>query len=91
MHKNGTLCLMLIPLNKRPITTKWVFKLKVEANSRFDKHKSRLVAQVYEKQHDIDFHETFALVIKWGLIISMISIAIHHGWGVHQLNIKTTF
>jgi hypothetical protein len=79
IHQNGTLCLMLNPPCKRPIITKWVFKLKVGANNRFRKHKERLVARVYEKQHNIDFDETFALVIKWGLIKSMISIATHHG------------
>jgi hypothetical protein len=82
---------VLTPPDKRPITAKWVFKYKVGANSKYHKQKIRLVARVYEKQHDINFDETFTLVIKWGLIKSVISTATHHGWGIHQLDVKMTF
>ncbi len=66
-------------------------QIKVGANNKSHKHKARLVAWVYEKQHDIDFDETLTLVIKWGLTILVISIATHHGRGIHQLNVKKTF
>jgi len=31
------------------------------------------------------------LVIKWVLIKPMISIAAHHGWNIHQLDVKMAF
>jgi hypothetical protein len=46
IHQNGKWSLVLIPPDKRPTTTKWVFKLKVGANSRSHKHKKKLVARV---------------------------------------------
>lgn len=49
------------------------------------------MARVYGKQHDINFDETFTLVIKWDLIRLVISTATHHGWGIHQLDVKMTF
>ncbi len=91
IYQNGTWSLVLIPPYKRPITTKWVFKLKARVNSRYHKHKGRLVAWVYNKQHNINFDEIFTLVIKWGSIKLMISIVTHHGCGIHQLDAKTTF
>jgi hypothetical protein len=43
------------------------------------------------KEHGIDFDKTFTLVIKWGLIKSMILIVAHHGWSIHQLDVKMAF
>jgi len=76
---------------QKPNYSKVGLQIKFGANIESHKHKARLVAQVYEKQHDINFDETFTLVIKWGSIKSMILIATHHGWGIHQLDVKTTF
>jgi len=39
---------MPIPVRKRLITAKWVFKLKVGVDGRSHKHKTRLMAQGYK-------------------------------------------
>jgi len=33
-----------LPLGKQPITTKWVFRIKCQANGALDKFKARVVA-----------------------------------------------
>jgi hypothetical protein len=47
---------MLIPLGKRLITTKWVFKLKVGVDGRSHKHKTRLVAHVYKGENILGWY-----------------------------------
>jgi hypothetical protein len=51
IHQNGTWNLMLIPLGKKIIIAKWVFKLKVRIDGRSHKHKSMLVAQGYKGEN----------------------------------------
>jgi hypothetical protein len=51
-------------------------------------HKETLT---HKQPHGTDFDETFTPIIKWGLIRPMISIAAHHGWGRHQLDVKMVF
>ncbi len=66
---------MELPLGKQPITTKWVFKIKCQANGALDKFKMRLVARGFEYQKGIDYEEAFILVIKWGTIYLMVALA----------------
>ncbi len=55
--------------------TKWVIKIKCQANGALDKFKARLVAHGFEQQKGIDYEETFILVIKWGTIYLMVALA----------------
>lgn len=51
IHQNGTSSLMLIPLGKRLIIAKWVFKLKVGVDGRSHKHKAKLLVQGYKGEN----------------------------------------
>jgi len=53
IHQNGTWNLMSIPLGKRLIIAKWVFKLKVRVDGRSHKHKARLVVQGYKGEKSL--------------------------------------
>lgn len=46
----------------------WVFKTKQRSDGTLDRYKARLVAKRYDKQDDIDYIETFNLVIKPAII-----------------------
>ena len=39
----------------------------------------------------IDYEETFALVVRYTSIKSIISLAAQMGWEIHQIDVKTTF
>jgi hypothetical protein len=56
IHQNGTWSLVPIPIGKRLITAKWVFKLKVEVDGRSHKHKARLVAQGYKGENILGWY-----------------------------------
>ena len=48
--KNGTCSLCDLPLDKKIIGTKWVYKLKRNPDGRVDRYKARLVAKGYAQQ-----------------------------------------
>ena len=46
-----------LPLGKRVIGTKWVFRIKTDGHNVFDRYKSRLVPLGYLQEFGIDFDE----------------------------------
>jgi hypothetical protein len=51
------------PQNRKPIKTKWVYKIKKNDDKSLD-YKSRFVAKGFEQIYGIDYDEMFAAVIK---------------------------
>ena len=89
--KNGTWSLVDLPVGKKAIGTKWVFKLKRKPDGSIEHYKARLVAKGYAQEKGIDFEETFAPTCRMTTIHIICALAAHDGWNVHQLDIKTTF
>lgn len=49
---------------KRAVSTKWMFKRKLEFNEKVLKYKVRLVVRNFQQQQEIDFNEMYSEVIK---------------------------
>ena len=89
--KNGTWSLVDLPVGKKAIGTKWVFKLKRNPASSIERYKGRLVAKGYAQEKGIDFEETFAPTCRMTTIRSICALASHNGWNEHQLDNKIAF
>eukprot|EP00253_Pinus_taeda_P019834 PITA_19834 len=66
----------------------WIYKIKYAANSSVEKYKARFVAKRYAQKEGIDYEETFAPVARYNYIQSVISLAAHMGWQIHQMDIR---
>lgn len=63
--KNNIWTLGPKPKNKKHISSKWVFRVKLKSDKFFfDKYKSSKVAEGYKKKYRIDYSETFSLIVK---------------------------
>ena len=60
--KNQTWELVDPPAGHRPISLKWVFKLKKDETGAVIKHKARLVARGFIQQEGFDYDDAFAPV-----------------------------
>jgi ATP-binding cassette subfamily B (MDR/TAP) protein 1 len=87
---NQTWTLIELHLGKRPITIRCVYKVKNDSMGRPSKYKARLVARGNKKKESLHFQETFALVIKWNTIKTMIALATHCSWKMSQMDVKIT-
>eukprot|EP00253_Pinus_taeda_P017839 PITA_17839 len=62
LHKNEALDLVELPAGRKPISSKWVFKKKTNAEGKVEKYKARLVAKGYSQVSGIDFGDIFLLL-----------------------------
>jgi len=48
------------PVGVNPVICNWIFKVKHRSHGSIERHKARLVARGFTKEHGIDYDETFA-------------------------------
>ncbi|CAI7847383.1 unnamed protein product, partial [Closterium sp. NIES-54] len=64
IEENGTWELVELPEGRKAITSKWLFKIKSDADGKIERYKSRLVAKGYQQKEKVDYKELFAPVVK---------------------------
>ncbi|CAI7805138.1 unnamed protein product [Closterium sp. NIES-54] len=64
IEENGTWELVELPEGRKAITSKWLFKIKSDADGNIERYKSRLVAKGYQQKEKVDYKELFAPVVK---------------------------
>ena len=82
-----------LPQGKKSISAKWIFKAKPGPSSTIDKLKAHLVARGFEQTEGIDFFVTFASVVCWSTVRSIVALVIpaQKNWKIYHLDVKTAF
>ena len=52
------------PKGKNIVGSRWVFKVKHNANGTVERFKARVVAQGYSQSHGVDYQEIFSPVVR---------------------------
>ena len=76
---------------KYVVTSKWIYKIKHVADSSIDKYKARFVARGFSQKEGIEYEETFAPVVRYTSIRTILSLATIMKWKIHQMDVNTTF
>ena len=88
---NDTWELVPLPAGKNVVGSRWVFKVKRDANGLVDRFKARLVAQGFSQAEGIDYHEVFSPVVRNTSIRALLALANNCDWEVHQMDVHTAF
>jgi hypothetical protein len=75
---------------KLVVTSRWLYKTKYAADGNIEKHKARSMVRGFSQIEGADYDETFAPVVRYTYIQSIIDIATEMGWRIHQMDVNTT-
>ena len=80
-----------LPLGRRAIRHKWVFRRKLKADGSVERYKARLVARGFTEQPGVDYFETFAAVVRPESVRLLISISKLRNLKLFQVDIGNAF
>ena len=90
LEKHETWQLVPRPPDRKPVGTKWVYKLKISPDAP-PRYKARLVAKGYSQIPGLDYTETFAPVVKATSVRILLSLATSQGLLIYQFDVETAF
>ncbi|WVZ71258.1 hypothetical protein U9M48_019867 [Paspalum notatum var. saurae] len=91
LERTGTWDLVPTPSHVRPITCKWVYKVKTRSDGSLERYKARLVARGFQQEHGRDYDETFAPVAHMTTVRALFAMASIREWSISQLDVKNVF
>ncbi|KMQ85183.1 lectin receptor kinase [Lasius niger] len=92
MEKNSTWTVVKnLPKGRRPISAKWIFKKKLDEEGNVVRYKARLVARGYSQREGIDYEETFAPVVRYETVRTLLAEAAMNKYEIGQFDVKTAF
>jgi len=91
LQENDVYEVTQLPDGRRAIGSKFVFRVKRNADGSVNCYKARLVAKGYSQVDGVDFTETFAPVVKFNSLRTVLAIAAMMDLEIHQMDVKTAF
>ena len=80
-----------LPAERQPVGSKWVFKVKHNADGSVERCKGCIVANGYLQIEGLDYDETCAPVTGYDSLRLIIALTIHLGLDTDRLDIKSAF
>ncbi|GMI76426.1 cysteine-rich RLK (RECEPTOR-like protein kinase) 8 [Hibiscus trionum] len=91
MLDNGTWELQALPLSRKLVGCKWMFKVKRKPDDSVERLKARLVAKGYSHNAGCDFRETYSPVVRSSTIKTVLATTVEKKWTLRQIDINITF
>jgi len=88
---NGTYELVAVPRGVKPLPSKWVYKVKYNADGSVERFKARLVVGGHRQIGGLDYHEVYAPVGKYDTLRVILSVAAALNWELESLDISNAF
>lgn len=90
-YANKTFHLVPYEPTMHVLGSKWVFRLKLNADGTVKIFKARLVVRGDDQEEGVDYLETLSPVVRTATIRVVLGVATAKGWSVTQLDVKSAF
>ena len=70
---------------------KWVFRIKTNSDGSIARYKSRCTSGGHRQKHGIDYDETFAPVVRYSTVRTLLAVAASRNLHLHQMDVDTAF
>jgi hypothetical protein len=91
IEENNTWEVTDLPLGKKPLKPKWVFKIKRNADGTPIRYKGRIVVKGFLQKEGEDYTETFAPVAKFTSIRTLLALAAALNLELDHMDVVTAF
>ncbi|EPZ35565.1 Reverse transcriptase, RNA-dependent DNA polymerase domain-containing protein [Rozella allomycis CSF55] len=88
---NGTWSLQVLPQSRKAIGSRWVFRIKRNADGSINKYKARLVALGYMQTEGLEFQETFTPLTTYNTFRILLTVCASQNLEMDHVDIKTAF
>ena len=89
--ENRTFELVQLPPGQKAIGSRWVFKVKKNADGSVERYKARVVAQGFAQRPGFDYTETFAPTPKWPALCAILALAALEDLHLESVDISSAF
>ena len=79
LEKNDTWTIESLPPGKKPISCKWVYRVKYKSDGSIERYKARLVIRRDHQIEGFDYNKTFAPVANMTSVRCFLAVAIAKG------------
>ena len=82
-----------LPEGREAVECKWVFLRKKDENGNIEAYKAWLVAQGFSQKPGTDYSDTgtFAPMMRFETLRTMLALAVINGWDMHQMDVKGAY
>jgi len=91
MKKHSVEVVESVPAGRKALLMRWVLRYKFDSSGTITRYKARLVARGDRQVAGIDYDESYAPVVKWATIRTVLAFAAAQDMNIHQLDIVTAF
>lgn len=91
IERSKTWELTILPQNKKAVSMRWVFKIKLKLYGSIPKYKTRLVARGFLQKSGLEYFKVFTIVTRHETIRLVIAIDANRNWPLIHLNIILAF
>jgi hypothetical protein len=89
--ENGTWELVKLLPGCKAIGSRWVFKVKRNADGSVERYKARVVAKGFSQRPGVDFDETFTPTTKWAALRIIFALNALEDWELESIDISNAY